>query len=155
MKFADGSEHTNGGSKLAKLLDQLSKGSCETTVVGTTACNLVTQETSSLSSINMVENASIVWQFLKGRKLPGVMAVDRVCLYLILNSNQSNEQLQKYEVFCLSLMVFTFHRHTLLKSSGTTFTLTRLNLWWLILEVVLWFFYMYNTYYAQLLIFKH
>ncbi|CAI8594100.1 unnamed protein product [Vicia faba] len=77
VKFADGSEQTNGGSKLAKILDQLSKGNCETTVVGTTACNLVTQETGSLSSINMVENASVVWQFLKGRKLPGVMAVDR------------------------------------------------------------------------------
>ncbi|XP_058751235.1 phosphoglycerate kinase, cytosolic-like [Vicia villosa] len=77
VKLADGSEHANGGSKLAKILDQLSKENCETTVVGTTACNLVTQETSPLSSINMVENASVVWEFLKGRKLPGVMAVDR------------------------------------------------------------------------------
>lgn len=136
MKFADGSEQTNGGSKLAKIIDQLSKGNCETTVVGTTACNLVTQETSSLSSINMVENASVVWEFLKGRKLPGVMAVDRVCF------KQSNVLLQKYETFCFSLMVVTFCRHTLLKSSGTTFTPTQLNLLWLISEVVLWFFYM-------------
>ncbi|PNY11292.1 phosphoglycerate kinase, partial [Trifolium pratense] len=77
VKFANRSEHTNGASKLAKILVQLSQGNCETTIVGTTACNLVRQETSSLSSINMVENASVVWEFLKGRKLPGVMAVDR------------------------------------------------------------------------------
>ncbi|WJX70840.1 phosphoglycerate kinase [Trifolium repens] len=77
VKFADRSEHTNGASKLAKILVQLSQGNCETTIVGTTACKLVRHETSSLSSINMVENASVVWEFLKGRKLPGVMAVDR------------------------------------------------------------------------------
>lgn len=81
MKFADRSEHTNVASKLAKILVELSQGNCETTVVGTTACQLVRQETSSLSSINMVENASVVWEFLKGRKLPGVLALDRVCLY--------------------------------------------------------------------------
>jgi hypothetical protein len=81
VKFADRSEHTNGASNLVNILVQLSQGNCETTIVGTTACKLVRQETSTLSSINMVENASVVWEFLKGRKLPGVMAVDRVCLY--------------------------------------------------------------------------
>ena len=81
MKFAERSEYTNGASKLAKILVKLSQGNCETTVVGTTTCQLVRQERSSLSSINMVENASVVWEFLKGRKLPGVWALDRVCLY--------------------------------------------------------------------------
>lgn len=82
MKFVDPSKHTNGAAiKLAKILDQLSQGNCEINVVGTMACKLVRQEKSSLSSINMVENASVVWEFLKGRKLPGVMAIDKVCLY--------------------------------------------------------------------------
>ncbi|KAK7271793.1 hypothetical protein RJT34_27986 [Clitoria ternatea] len=76
VKFVDASKYTNGASKLAKILDQLSQSNCEITVVGTTACKLVRYEKTS-SFINMVENASVVWEFLKGRKLPGVMAVDR------------------------------------------------------------------------------
>nr|POF14424.1 phosphoglycerate kinase [Quercus suber] len=34
-------------------------------------------ESSSISEFNMLENASVVWEFLKGRKLPGVTALDR------------------------------------------------------------------------------
>ncbi|CAK8533212.1 unnamed protein product [Lathyrus sativus] len=98
VKFADGSEQTKGASKLAKILDQASKGNCETTVVGTTACNLVTQETSSLSSINMVENASVVWEFLKGRKLPGVMAVDRAYPFEIKWNNVYSDPTQSLVV---------------------------------------------------------
>ncbi|KAI4349124.1 hypothetical protein L6164_009760 [Bauhinia variegata] len=77
VKFTVSSKNINGASKLAKMLDQLSLSNCDITVVGNTACQIVRQELSSLSSINMVENASVVWEFLKGRKLPGVMALDR------------------------------------------------------------------------------
>lgn len=80
VKFVDPNGHTNGASKLAKILDQLSQGNCEVTVIGNLACQLMRQENKSLSSINLIENASVVWEFLKGRKLPGVTAVDRVCL---------------------------------------------------------------------------
>ncbi|KAK7316183.1 hypothetical protein VNO77_34995 [Canavalia gladiata] len=77
VKFVDSSKYTDGAFKMAKILDQLSQSNCEITVVGTMACKLLRQEKSSLSFINMIENASVVWEFLKGRKLPGVMAVDR------------------------------------------------------------------------------
>ncbi|TKY46506.1 Phosphoglycerate kinase [Spatholobus suberectus] len=77
VKFVDSSKYTNGASKLARILDQVSQNNCEITIVGTMASKLVRQEKSSLSSINIVENASVVWEFLKGRKLPGVMAVDK------------------------------------------------------------------------------
>lgn len=80
MKFTDSSKYTYGASKLTRILEQLSQNNCEIAVVGTMASKLVRQEKSSLSLINMVENASVLWEFLKGRKLPGVMAVDRVCL---------------------------------------------------------------------------
>lgn len=43
------------------------------------ACQVMRQQLSSLSVISMIENASVVWEFLKGRKLPGVVALDRVC----------------------------------------------------------------------------
>ncbi|XP_020233009.1 phosphoglycerate kinase, cytosolic isoform X2 [Cajanus cajan] len=77
VKFVDSSKYTNGASKIARILDQLSQNNCEIIVVGTMASKLVRQEKSSLSFINIIENASVVWEFLKGRKLPGVMAVDR------------------------------------------------------------------------------
>lgn len=80
MKFVNSSEYTNGASKLTRILDKLGQNNCEITVVGAMASKLVRQEKSSLSFINIIENASVVWEFLKGRKLPGVMAVDRVCL---------------------------------------------------------------------------
>ncbi|KAH1193028.1 Phosphoglycerate kinase [Glycine max] len=97
VKFADSSKYTNEASKLTRILEQLSQNNCEIAVVGTMASKLVRQEKSSLSLINIVENASVVWEFLKGRKLP-----------------------------------VTFCWDTLLKSTGTEFTLTQLNLWYCI-----------------------
>ncbi|KAI9153761.1 hypothetical protein LWI28_016164 [Acer negundo] len=41
------------------------------------ACKAITKESSSALGFNMVKNASVVWEFLKGRKLPGIMALDR------------------------------------------------------------------------------
>jgi len=81
VQFVYSSVYTNGASKLARILDKLGQNNCEITVVGTAASKLVRPEKSSLSFINIIENASVVWEFLKGRKLPGVMAVDRVCLH--------------------------------------------------------------------------
>ncbi|KAK7266802.1 hypothetical protein RIF29_19458 [Crotalaria pallida] len=77
VKFDESCQYTNGASKLAETLDQLSQSNCEITVVGTMICQLVRQRKSSFSFVSIVENASVVWEFLKGRKLPGVMAVDR------------------------------------------------------------------------------
>ncbi|QCD93613.1 phosphoglycerate kinase [Vigna unguiculata] len=77
VQFVYSSVYTNGASKLARILDKLGQNNCEITVVGTAASKLVRPEKSSLSFINIIENASVVWEFLKGRKLPGVMAVDR------------------------------------------------------------------------------
>ena len=79
VKFSNSNQHTNGASKLAQMLDLLSQSNCDLTVVGNMACKVIMQESSSISEFNMLENASVVWEFLKGRKLPGVTALDRVC----------------------------------------------------------------------------
>ncbi|XP_054802747.1 phosphoglycerate kinase, cytosolic-like isoform X2 [Prosopis cineraria] len=76
VRFVGSSKYTIGAANLAKMLDQLNTD-CEITVVGNMACQVVRQELSSLSVMNLVENASVVWEYLKGRKLPGVMALDR------------------------------------------------------------------------------
>ncbi|KAL5538226.1 hypothetical protein UlMin_045437 [Ulmus minor] len=67
----------SGAYKLAQILDQLSQSACDITVVGNMACEAIMKESSSVSVFNMVYGASVVWEFLKGRKLPSVIALDR------------------------------------------------------------------------------
>ncbi|KAG7964401.1 hypothetical protein I3843_09G168800 [Carya illinoinensis] len=74
LKFSDSNQHTNGASPLTQMLDILCQRKCDLTVVGSMA---QMKKSSSDSGFNMLVNASVVWEFLKGRKLPGVMALDR------------------------------------------------------------------------------
>ncbi|KAJ0027260.1 hypothetical protein Pint_35677 [Pistacia integerrima] len=76
VKFKFSNQYTSGASNLAKMLSKLGQNDCDITVVGNMACKSITKESSS--GLNMVENASVVWEFLKGRTLHGVMALDRV-----------------------------------------------------------------------------
>ncbi|XVE76147.1 hypothetical protein DITRI_Ditri12bG0150100 [Diplodiscus trichospermus] len=77
VKFKSSRPYAGGVSKLAQMLYKRSRCDCEITIVGSTACEVIKNESSSVSSFNMLENASAVWEFLKGQKLPGVMALDR------------------------------------------------------------------------------
>lgn len=88
VKFHSSIQDSNGTSILVKLLGKLSQRNCDVTVVGNMACKALMAESSFFSSCNIIENASVIWEFLKGRKLPGLMALDRVrfascssCLY--------------------------------------------------------------------------
>lgn len=83
MKFRSSGQDIIGGSKLAIMLDNLNIRNCEITFVGNMACKVFTRVSSSASIQNVVDNASVLWEILKGRKLPGLVALDRVC---ILNS---------------------------------------------------------------------
>ncbi|OMO72477.1 Phosphoglycerate kinase, partial [Corchorus capsularis] len=77
VKFKSYSPYTGGTSKLAQMLYKQSQCDCEVTIVGKMAHEIAKNESGSLSSFNMLENASAVWEFLKGQKLPGVVALDR------------------------------------------------------------------------------
>ncbi|XP_071706371.1 phosphoglycerate kinase, cytosolic-like isoform X2 [Rutidosis leptorrhynchoides] len=83
VKFGSSTHDSNGTSKLAKLVGKLSEGNCDVTVVGNMACEALMGESSSSSSCNIIESASVVWEFLKGRNLPGLMALDRGYPYSI------------------------------------------------------------------------
>ena len=72
------SSNASVACNLAQILSQLRQSECDVTVVGNKACEALMQESSSVSDFNSVYNASVVWEFLKGRKLPGVTALDRV-----------------------------------------------------------------------------
>lgn len=78
---------TKGASILAQMLNQLSQSNCSVTVVGSMACEAMVKESNSVSHLTTIENASVLWEFLKGRKLPGVMALDRVCFMLFFHKN--------------------------------------------------------------------
>lgn len=82
VKFSDSCQSTSGASKLARKLYDLAQSDCDVTVVGTAACKAMVQESRTLSSYSIFENASVVWDFFKGKRLPGVLALDRVS-YLV------------------------------------------------------------------------
>ncbi|KAF5940692.1 hypothetical protein HYC85_021859 [Camellia sinensis] len=65
------------------MLDKLNRRNCDITVVGNMACEALTSVSTSFSSHNMVDNASVLWEILKGRKLPGLMALDRAYPFAI------------------------------------------------------------------------
>ncbi|KAI3417236.1 Phosphoglycerate kinase [Psidium guajava] len=77
VKFKARHSSAIGASKLASILNTLSQGDCDVTIVGSVACKTMTDESSSIPAFSVIENASIWWDFLKGRKLPGVMSLDR------------------------------------------------------------------------------
>ncbi|KAK9051537.1 hypothetical protein SSX86_028164 [Deinandra increscens subsp. villosa] len=77
VKFDSSVQDSNGTSILVKLLRKLSQRNCDVTVVGNMACKAVMRESSLSTSCNIIENASVIWEFLKGRKLPGLMALDK------------------------------------------------------------------------------
>ncbi|KAL8139098.1 hypothetical protein V2J09_005099 [Rumex salicifolius] len=72
------SDQTNGGAaKLASILKKLSQGDCKITIVGNVACENVSGPSKSLSEYDMIESASIVWELLKRKDLPGLLSLDR------------------------------------------------------------------------------
>lgn len=76
VQFSLPSQKVGGTLKVAMIVDNLAQRNCDITVVGNTACQALMRLTSSVSASYVVENASIVWEMLKGQKLPGLMALD-------------------------------------------------------------------------------
>ncbi|KAJ8441239.1 hypothetical protein Cgig2_033963 [Carnegiea gigantea] len=77
VKFKQSDQASYGDSKLVVMLNELSQRDCDVTVVGHMACQAVMRTKRSASTFDLIENASIVWEFLKGRNLPGLVSLDR------------------------------------------------------------------------------
>ncbi|KAK9733360.1 hypothetical protein RND81_04G062400 [Saponaria officinalis] len=77
LQFVDSGEDNDGASKLAHILDDLSQTHCHISIIGHKACETVLRISRSASSFDMIEPASVVWESLKGRILPGLLALDR------------------------------------------------------------------------------
>lgn len=80
VKFSSSHQESAGASKLAAMLYNLSQMNCDLIVVGKQACETFIGRSRHVTA-DMIENASIVWEFLKGRKLHGLLALDRVSLF--------------------------------------------------------------------------
>uniref|UniRef100_A0A1D1ZJZ3 Phosphoglycerate kinase n=1 Tax=Anthurium amnicola TaxID=1678845 RepID=A0A1D1ZJZ3_9ARAE len=80
MNIRSSGQDVQGVPKLAIILGRISGMGCEVVVVGN--ANFQTfvgtkQWQDSFLSYKHFENASVIWEFLKGRTLPGVAALDR------------------------------------------------------------------------------
>lgn len=78
MRFKLTSHEFKGASNLVSMLDQLVRQKCDVSIVGSVACQEVRDGSVCASSYNMLQNATVSWEYLSGRKLPAVMALDRV-----------------------------------------------------------------------------
>ncbi|XP_049360783.1 phosphoglycerate kinase, cytosolic-like [Solanum verrucosum] len=76
VKFSSSHQESAGASNLAAMLYKLSQKNCDLIVVGKQACETIVGKSSHVTA-DMIENASIVSEFLKGRKLHGLLALDR------------------------------------------------------------------------------
>lgn len=70
---------TLGASQLAASLEKSSKNGCEIFVAGSTPCKAMGRISRLSSQIRLLKNTTVVWEFLKGRTLPGIAALDKVC----------------------------------------------------------------------------
>lgn len=82
VKFSSSHQESTGASKLAAMLYKLSQKNRDLIVVGKQACETFVGKSSHLTA-DMIENASIVWEFLKGRKLHGLLALDRAYPFVL------------------------------------------------------------------------
>ncbi|KAK6779534.1 hypothetical protein RDI58_021718 [Solanum bulbocastanum] len=76
VKFSSSHQESAGASNLAAMLYNLSQMNCDLIVVGKQACETIVGKSCHVTA-DMIENASIVWECLKGRKLHGLLALDR------------------------------------------------------------------------------
>ncbi|KAL0375043.1 UNVERIFIED_CONTAM: tRNA (guanine-N(7)-)-methyltransferase [Sesamum radiatum] len=80
-RFSSSKQDKGGTLELAETLGNLS--SCDITFVGKIEFEELLGKSKSFSNDNFVKNAAVVWEVLKGRELPGLLALDRAYPYQV------------------------------------------------------------------------
>ncbi|KMT06243.1 hypothetical protein BVRB_7g161710 isoform A [Beta vulgaris subsp. vulgaris] len=83
VKVGQSDQKRGGESRLVHILDEVSQHGCHITIIGHMACEAVREISRSSPAYCMVEHASVVWEYLKGRSLPGLLALDRAYTFEI------------------------------------------------------------------------
>lgn len=84
----DSLQQSCSGTKLALIIENTCRSSCDVTVVGHAACMAFVENGKYPKEYKLIENAAVIWDFLKGKILPGVATLDKVCsllLYMVLH----------------------------------------------------------------------
>lgn len=81
LRFSSRKQDKVGTFELAEALGTLS--SCNVTFVGKTEVEESLGKSKSFSHDNFLKSAVVVWEVLKGGKLPGLLALDRVRILLL------------------------------------------------------------------------
>ncbi|KAL0347158.1 UNVERIFIED_CONTAM: Phosphoglycerate kinase [Sesamum calycinum] len=81
LRFSLSKQDKGGTLELAETLGNLS--SCDITFVGKIECKELLGKSKPFSNDNFVKTAAVVWEVLKGRKLPGLLALDRAYPYQV------------------------------------------------------------------------
>ncbi|ONM06248.1 Phosphoglycerate kinase [Zea mays] len=66
-----------GGTQLGEILESASSDGCDVILVGDAACKAVKRKTDSSPQYTEFQKSTVVWEFLKGRILPGIAALDK------------------------------------------------------------------------------
>ncbi|XP_074369038.1 uncharacterized protein LOC141709045 isoform X1 [Apium graveolens] len=77
VQFDPSCQNTSGTYDFAQMLDTRSRENCDITVAGDVACKAVMVASQSQPACYLIESPSVIWEYLRGRNLPGVMALDR------------------------------------------------------------------------------
>ncbi|KAK4798827.1 hypothetical protein SAY86_031153 [Trapa natans] len=83
VTFKSFSQCIDGVSEVARMINKRCAIDCDVTIVGSTACETIMEGSRSFASLHVIENASVFWEFLEGRKLPGILALDRAYPFMI------------------------------------------------------------------------
>lgn len=78
VQFDPSYQNSSGTYDLAQMLDTRSRENCDIIVAGDVACKAVMTVSQSQPACYMIESPSVIWEYLRGRNLPGLMALDRV-----------------------------------------------------------------------------
>ncbi|KAL3642609.1 hypothetical protein CASFOL_013424 [Castilleja foliolosa] len=81
LRFSSPKQDEGGTFKLAEALGTLS--GCDVTFVGQTEFEELMGKSNSFPNVNILKSSAVVWKVLNGRKLPGLMALDRVYPFLV------------------------------------------------------------------------
>lgn len=81
LRFSSIKQDEGGTFKLAEALSTLT--SCNVTFVGNTEFEESLGKSNSFANDNFLKCAAVVWEVLKGRKLPGLLALDRAYPFLV------------------------------------------------------------------------